>query len=151
MEFQQPRPAPSGAQGWGSALLQLLAGGSQILGCDLGCFSSPCSLSLLMWLRLLCYWGLFSQALQGQALDQGSLGWRAGDFRCCPLLLPTKPLVPVEDWPDLARMPGSVGCGWAVPRSNCPSRKNVSLSELFCNPFVISSLGKKAKRSLTIL
>lgn len=87
----------------------------------------------------------------GSGCGQGSLGWRAGDFRCCPLLLPTKPLVPVEDWPDLARLPGSVGCGWAVPRSNCPSRENFSLTELFCDPFVISNLGKKTKRSLTIL
>ena len=104
----------------------------------------------------LCGWGCGAPEASppslsgtGSGCGQGSLGWRAGNFRCCRLFLPTWLSVVAEHCPSLTRLPGIVGCGWTVSGSSCPSQKNVSLTEPFWNLFGISSRGKNTERSLT--
>lgn len=94
----------------------------------------------------------FLSVFQGQALEWSGIPRLEGRrlHLCYPLLLPRKPLGPAKDSASQARLPGSVGCGWAVPGSNCHSQKSVSLTESFWNLLAISSLGKTTERSLSI-
>lgn len=90
--------------------------------------------------------GSLLPAFQGLALGViRFLGWREGDCCCYSLPLPTKPVCQPSIEP-----PGQAARQCGLPlgssRSNCPSRKNVSLTELFWNSLVISSLGETTQR-----
>lgn len=67
------------------------------------------------------------QAREGQT-SLGPQAWESwAEGRETSVLVPT----PCTEafGASLARLPGSVGCGWAIPGSGRPSQKNFSLTE----------------------